>query len=898
MSDIDKKEKKSKKEKEPKKEKKKSKKEKKPEEEEEEPQVEKETKMEKVELDPEVMGLPPDILKKLQEDDNFDINDSFDSSREQIAQMKGTVKLKEDKKKKNLKHMLARNITLKNLGTQAPLKDESDAPTWAAERECLMLLLHSRILLKNLIQIKRKNERIKRGDLNIQEVQAFVQSQKEDSETDWIAEIQEIKRNVLNEVRQNHKLETELSGLDKKISLLIKNKSQIQELIVQKKGRALSLSTTNEISSDPKKLDAYANLFYLLQTNPKYLANLLYLIASDQMKEDSFMETVILTLYGDVFSPREEYLLLSLFGLSIRKEMNTFKQALDFLNKGDSVVPKMIQTYNKRKAGLVFVTNVIKPVIKSIVDASNKKKIDVDLKPRNMFNKWLNEYEVKTGEKSKYDRNMPDEDILKLPEIQEQVKEKLDLQVKWSQELFQAIVKNVHKIPYGIRWICKEIKSITTDIFPQTSPTEVFKIMAYFVFFKYLNITIVSPVEYGLVEESAMAKTPVTTKNLVQVAKILQYQFSLNTFTEVEHKPLNALFEEKKELVTDFFNELIKVSDPEEHLQVDKYMEFTQKTKPIIIISLREISLTHGIISKNIEKIADAKDKDDPLRIIINELGKVPEISNEDNREIQLTLQNRLSTNIEAPDPNQAKYVETKELIINSFKSLPEQSTGSKINLREALQNGLKYAQDNNEKALKETLQKILKNMDVLEKAELINPSDDYKDFMKDIALEAVNRAQVRELQKKELKRLKGTLENLRKHQKYLKDQINYWEEYLQNVRGKQTGTSKKAPKKKKENKGTITHKFTYEKLQKKGVILNSEVPTAVRKKTTFIISTSKIGIFEIDCRIAGASVEKITIELDDLLERNFNNITQLILPQVILDVNLTIHLINEFFLK
>lgn len=48
-----------------------------------------------------------------------------------------------------------------------------------------------------------------------------------------------------------------------------------------------------------------------MQTEPKYLANLVYLIKSENM--ESFLDTVILTLYGDAFSPREEYLILKLF---------------------------------------------------------------------------------------------------------------------------------------------------------------------------------------------------------------------------------------------------------------------------------------------------------------------------------------------------------------------------------------------------------------------------------------------------------------------------------------------------------------------------------------------------------------------------------------------------------
>jgi len=66
-------------------------------------------------------------------------------------------------------------------------------------------------------------------------------------------------------------------------------------------------------------------------------------------------------------------------------------------------------------------------------------------------------------------------------------------------------------------------------------------------------------------------------------------------------------------------------------------------------------------------------------------------------------------------------------------------------------------------------------------------------------------------------------------------------------------------------------------------------------KKTYFYISSEAVGVFDISAKIANATVEKMTLELDDLLERNYNNITRLELDQVVLDVNMMIHLINKF---
>ena len=113
-------------------------------------------------------------------------------------------------------------------------------------------------------------------------------------------------------------------------------------------------------------------------------------------------------------------------------------------------------------------------------------------------------------------------------------------------------------------------------------------------------------------------------------------------------------------------------------------------------------------------------------------------------------------------------------------------------------------------------------------------------------------------------------------------------------------------------------YKFSYKELQKQGVIVDSEVPVMrcripllsllfpsthsldhySRKKTTFSISSEEVGVFDITAKIAGINVEKMTLELDDLLERHYNGVEYLALDQVTLDVNMTIHLINKFLKK
>jgi len=362
--------------------------------------------------------------------------------------------------------------------------------------------------------------------------------------------------------------------------------------------------------------------------------------------------------------------------------------------------------------------------------------------------------------------------------------------------------------------------------------------------------------------------------------------------------PLNDWINKNLETVRDYFTDLIEVADPEDYLQVDKYVELTQKTKPLIIISLHEIASTHQFVLQNLDKLA--KDKEDPLRLIVNDLGEAPVVSKEDDREIQLTLTNRFKQNMEEEISASASlYAETKELIISTFRLIPVQGKDQDQTLLGILQSGKTFAKEKSNTTLLTQIDKILDNIKTLEAEGLVTKADNYSGFLRDIALEVANRAEIREQQRKEIKRLTQTLRNLRKHQKYLTDQIQHYNDYLQDCRLKHYQPKTKKKKSKGDNPNKIgPFKFSYSALAKKGVIIDSEVPAISRKKTNFYISSEAVGVFDIVAKIGGVPVEKMTLELDDLLERNYNNITRLELDQVTLDVNMTIHLINKFFLK
>jgi Ras GTPase-activating-like protein IQGAP2/3 len=62
---------------------------------------------------------------------------------------------------------------------------------------------------------------------------------------------------------------------------------------------------------DERKKNSYANLFFLLQAEPRHIATLARLVTLAEI--DVLLQTVMFTIYGNQYESREEYLLLSMF---------------------------------------------------------------------------------------------------------------------------------------------------------------------------------------------------------------------------------------------------------------------------------------------------------------------------------------------------------------------------------------------------------------------------------------------------------------------------------------------------------------------------------------------------------------------------------------------------------
>lgn len=73
----------------------------------------------------------------------------------------------------------------------------------------------------------------------------------------------------------------------------------------------LDSGASGGVVMDERRTQAYANLFFLLQGEPRHIASLCRMVSLAEI--DTLLQTVMFTLYGNQYESREEHLLLTMF---------------------------------------------------------------------------------------------------------------------------------------------------------------------------------------------------------------------------------------------------------------------------------------------------------------------------------------------------------------------------------------------------------------------------------------------------------------------------------------------------------------------------------------------------------------------------------------------------------
>ena len=502
-----------------------------------------------------------------------------------------------------------------------------------------------------------------------------------DSDFDFDEEIQfeGLRKRVVQHVRANEMAEAYVDQLDVKIALLVKNKITLDEVIKHQKrftGHVGNLlSNTDIASTDPfdlkalnnnsrKRLERYQQMFYALQTRPQYLSRLFKRIREQNTpdKEMKRIENLVMGLFGYSQKRREEYYLLKLIARSIHDEVEKCHRPDDFL-RGNFFWVKIVSNYMRSPRDRKFLRELLGPLIKEeIID---NEELDLESDPMQIYKASINNEELRTGMRSRRDPDIGRELAIKDPETRETFIEHLQALRSLSDDFISVLEDNVHKMPYGIRFIAHKAIEALCAKFPEEGLAAINQIVEHFVYQKYLHPAITGPDTFGITGKKI---TPVQKRNLGELDKILNQITSgrLFAFENVFLQPLNEYVSVATSRFKEVFHAIINVPAIEVRFEMDEFEDLTSKQRPTLYIKMSDIFAIHRLIAQEIEVIAESRE--DPLRELISELGSVQtsesELKNVKNTEISLQLDPSFHRVDDPESEIKALLVETKRCIL------------------------------------------------------------------------------------------------------------------------------------------------------------------------------------------------------------------------------------------
>ncbi|TPX51708.1 hypothetical protein SeLEV6574_g00113 [Synchytrium endobioticum] len=709
--------------------------------------------------------------------------------------------------------------------------------------------------------------------------------------------LRDLKMRISAQSKKNFVLERDVRYLDGRIALLIQNRLALDEKDAISNITEEDLDTTATVAfPDERRRQLYGNLFFLLQSEPRYIATLTRLVSLAEI--DTLLQTVMFTIYGNQYESREEYLLLSMFQNVLAAQ---FDAATDFgsLLRANTPVSRMMTTYTRRGPGQSYLKTVLSEKINSLIEQID---LDLEINPLKVYEQLVTDFQVQGSVAGDLPRCATAEEAISVPQVHGIIAPRLEKLMEITSEFLDTIIASLDQVPYGIRWICKQIRSLTKRKYPDASDYSICSLIGGFFMLRYVNPAIVTPQAYMLVESNPL-KNP--RRNLTLVAKLLQNLANKPAHSkETYMSSLNPFVEIKKQVINKFLNDLCEVGDFHDELEMDQYVALSKKELQLNV-TLNEIYQTHGLLIQHKDFLAQGEKHH--LRIILNDLGPAAsQVSRSENKTIVLPLFSRWEQPIaDVPSAiadsqltkSDVLYMDTKALFVQLLRTMPSLASAGgagAINLSKVAE----AAALSRDPGLVKKGIKVRELLRELDDCGSTSSADGYRPMTEEVTAEIVHLGTLREKFYKETLSLEVVYKTICDHNNFLRSQLESYKAYLQNVRIQSGLVGNKNAK------GQVQgpYKFSHAQLEKDGMIVESNVPENRRANIFFNILSPLPGTFVITLHFKGREkpILEMDLKLDDLLEKQSNQSPEAVLDleYVQLSVAKTLKLINRTFLK
>ncbi|GAA5946372.1 hypothetical protein JCM3765_000218 [Sporobolomyces pararoseus] len=719
--------------------------------------------------------------------------------------------------------------------------------------------------------------------------------------------LRELKARISAQSKKNFVLERDVRYLDSRIALLIQNRMALDER-EEVREHLEDVDEGEALEMDERRTQQYSNLFFLLQSEPRHIAALCRLVSLSEI--DTLLQTVMFTLYGNQYESREEHLLLTMFQSVLSAQ---FETATEFgsLLRANTPVSRMMTTYTRRGPGQSYLKSVLAERINSLIE---HKDLNLEINPLKVYEQMINSIQDETGELPEdLPRNVTPEIAASNPDVQNIIAPRLTMLMEIANSFLLTIMDSIDSVPYGIRWICKQIRSLTKRKYPEATDYAICSLIGGFFFLRFINPAIVTPQAYMLIDSlPASAKHP--RRTLTLIAKMLQNLANKPSYSkEAYMMSLNPFVDTNKSRMNLFLNSLCDVGDFYDSLEMDQYMALSKKDLQINI-TLNELYNTQSLLIQHLDSLA--RNDKQHLRILLDELGPAPtQVPRKENRTIDLPLYSRwempiqdITTALMAENnvtQNDILYLEAKSIFVQLIRSIPRLSERRPIQLPVVAE----AAATAKDATLVRKGIKVKEMLRELEELRLVDRRDGYKLLTDEVSAELVHLGNLREKVLLETRSLDAVYKTIGDHNSYLRSQLEQYKAYLQNVRqtsaskGKSSGVgvvsvAGKDATKQQKPQVLGPFKFTHAQFEKDGIIMETNVPENRRASIFFLVSSPTPGAFLIALHYKGRekAILEMDLKIDDLLEKKNQGVEQLDMEYVSLNVSRVLALLNKTF--
>lgn len=500
-----------------------------------------------------------------------------------------------------------------------------------------------------------------------------------DLDFDQELELEQLRKQVAEDVRNNDMLEQYITQLDVKIALLLKNKITIDELIKHRnKGRlalldrstssgpdsnalATTLSNTAGASgpttlardsfdlkalnkASRRRLELYQGLFYVLQTQPQYFARLFAQKGTVSGKEAKDLESLVLTLFGgtkmissgseggsrapSLTAPREEFFLLKLLAASAVEQIEQSENLKSFM-RGNFFWWKIMAAVNRKQKS--FLQRTLRGPVSQVLSTPS---LNLENDPLAIYRACVAAEESQTGRPSQRRpaNDTPVDEAIQDPETRAIYISNLQHLRELASAFLDAIEDSLADAPFYVQFLCSEIYNAAKvkwggegEVSGVESETALLSLVGQVFIANYYNPAIVQADGFGVVDA---ALSPQDARNLSQIAKIVLQVGSLRQFSKdnVYLQPLNDFVKSRIVRLKDIFKTITEnVRDIEEQYSMTMFDDLTSHSRPILQLRTTDILSIHVLFAHELRYIVKPEEmENDSLMGVMKQLGDLP----------------------------------------------------------------------------------------------------------------------------------------------------------------------------------------------------------------------------------------------------------------------------------